>query len=593
MKKTMERVKNFICPDGAYMLLLTAYAMRHVNWGLDMLDTGYSYINFQFMDMEHMDSMWLFSTYLANVIGSFIMKLPFADTLLGQNIYTTLLVAAIAIVGYLFCTRKLNMSRWITFLGEVIALSLCWCPSSVLYNYVSYLLLAICVVFLYKGLTEEKNWFLFAAGICLGVNILTRFSNLPQMALIVAVWAYGVLEYLKTKEKGAFKISVNRTLWCLGGYLTGLLPLLGIIHIQYGLDEYIMGISRLFGMTETATDYSPFNMVISVLYSYYENIFWIIKIACYVLVGMIVCLIVKKIVKSRVAEIVISMVFAIVAIYEFYSGDLCNVDFYSYDSIRNPSILFMMLTMAIAFVKLIRKDVEIAEKLVGIIVVLIIFISSIGSNNGTYSSLNNLFFAAPYTLCNVYLFVCETKDIVVKKVSLSVMPIKAMLVAVVLFFGYQTMMFGYTYFYAEAEGAKNVVATVEDIPLLEGIKMSPERAEEITVAYEYVQAQGIADRESIHVGHRPSIAYYLQLAPAFNSWPSLHSYHLDQMTRDVEVLQGQINRGEVKPPVIITATSYPDYDIDEKWTLLLDFMEVNGYERTLEVGEFVFYEAVQ
>ena len=121
--------------------------------------------------------------------------------------------------------------------------------------------------------------------------------------------------------------------------------------------------------------------------------------------------------------------------------------------------------------------------------------------------------------------------------------------------------------------------------------MSPERAEEITVAYEYVQEHGIQDRESIHVGHRPSIAYYLQLAPAFNSWPSLHSYHLNQMTLDVEELQRQINRGEVEPPVIIGATSYPDYDVDPKWTLLLEFMEENGYERTLEVGEFVFYEA--
>lgn len=607
MKKAMERVKNFICPDVAYILLLTAYAMRHVNWGLDMLDTGYSYINFQFMDMEHMDSMWIFSTYLANVIGSIIMKLPFADTLLAQNVYTTLFVAALTVVGYLFCTKKLKISKFITFLGEVIALSLCWCPSSVLYNYVSYLLLAVCVVFLYKGLIEEKKWLLFAAGVCLGVNVLTRFSNLPQMVLILAVWAYGVLEYIQSREKGAFKITVNRTLWCLGGYLSGLLPFLGYIHIRYGLDAYIDGISRLFGMTETANDYSPISMVISVLYNYYLNIHWIVKMGCYVIIGMVAWFVAGYVKKNiafvqnhKMVQMVVDLVvgaisvgLSVLMIRNFYVSGMCTLDFYGYDAICNPSIVFMMLTMLIAGIKLVRKDVEIADKLIGIIVVLIIFISSIGSNNGIYSSLNNLFFAAPYTLWNVYVFVKNAEDIVIKKITLSLVPLKAMLVAVLLFYGYQTLMFGCTYFYVEAEGAKNVSETVENIPLLEGIKMSPERAEEIMVAYDYVQEHGIQDRESIHVGHRPSIAYYLQLAPAFNSWPSLHSYHLDQMVLDIEVLQGQINRGEVRPPVIITATSYPDYDIDEKWTLLLEFMEVNGYERTLEVGEFVFYEAVK
>lgn len=605
MKKAMERVKNFICPDWVYILLLAAYSMRHVHWGLDMLDTGYSYINFQHMDYEHMDSMWLFSTYLANGIGSIIMKLPFADTLLGQNIYTTLFVAALAIVGYMFCTRKLNMSKGITFLGEFIALSLCWCPSSVLYNYISYLLMLISVFFLYKGLVEEKKWYQFAAGICLGANVLTRFSNLAQAALILAVWAFGVLEHIECREKGALKRTLNRTLWCLGGYLAGLLPFLGYIHIKYGMDEYIMGISRLFGMTETATDYAPINMVITVFYNYYLNIYWVLKIVYYVLIGTVVWFVVdlmkKKIMSvqnnktlQKVLDIiagVASIMLAVTMIYNFYVDGLCNMDFYSYDSIRDPSILFMMLAMVIAFVKLLRKDVVLADKLIGIIIILIIFISSIGSNNGTYSSLNNLFLAAPYILWNVYEFVRDVKEIVIKKVSLSVVPVKAMLIAVLLFYGYQTVMFGYTYFYVEAEGAKNVTETVDGIPLLEGIKMSPERAEEITVAYEYVQEHGIQDRESIHVGHRPSIAYYLQLAPAFNSWPSLHSYHLDQMVLDVEELQGQINRGEVEPPVIIGATSYPDYDVDPKWTLLLEFMEENGYERTLEVGEFVFYEA--
>ena len=41
-------------------LILLIYPMRHVNWGLDLWDTGYNYANFLYMGTEHMDPMWLF-----------------------------------------------------------------------------------------------------------------------------------------------------------------------------------------------------------------------------------------------------------------------------------------------------------------------------------------------------------------------------------------------------------------------------------------------------------------------------------------------------------------------------------------------------
>jgi hypothetical protein len=67
-KKTILKVN--ILP----WLILLIYPLRHVNWGLDLWDTGYNYANFQYMGTEHMDSMWLFSTYLANVTGNFLMN---------------------------------------------------------------------------------------------------------------------------------------------------------------------------------------------------------------------------------------------------------------------------------------------------------------------------------------------------------------------------------------------------------------------------------------------------------------------------------------------------------------------------------------
>ena len=88
----LEKVHKYIFPA-----ILLFYPLRHINWGLDLGDTGYNYGNFQFMGTEHMDPMWLFSTYLASAVGRLLMNLPFADTMLGMNFYTGLAVSLLAL----------------------------------------------------------------------------------------------------------------------------------------------------------------------------------------------------------------------------------------------------------------------------------------------------------------------------------------------------------------------------------------------------------------------------------------------------------------------------------------------------------------
>ncbi len=39
-----------------------------------------------------MDSMWYFATWIANVFGNALTKLPWGDTMLGMNVYTSLVV---------------------------------------------------------------------------------------------------------------------------------------------------------------------------------------------------------------------------------------------------------------------------------------------------------------------------------------------------------------------------------------------------------------------------------------------------------------------------------------------------------------------
>ena len=261
----LEKEKRTALLEIFGLLFLVLYPLRHINIGLDLWDTGYNYANFTYMGTEHMDSMWLFSTYLATAAGHLLTKLPGAGGLLGMNLYTGLFAGALAVMGYLFCTRRIGMGRLPVFLGEAAALSLCWCPTALLYNYLTYVLFLAGVILLYRGLTEERKGLLAAAGACLGANVLTRFSNLPEAGLIVAVWIYDVVLCGRKERRAGFGRTLRHTGWCLAGYAASLAAFLGYIGVRYGIGEYVEGIRRLFAMTDTATDYKADSMLMGIL----------------------------------------------------------------------------------------------------------------------------------------------------------------------------------------------------------------------------------------------------------------------------------------------------------------------------------------
>ena len=188
-------LKNYIFP-----LILILYPLRNIFIGLDLADTGYNYANFRYMGLEHMDSMWLFSTYLANVVGHLLTLLPGGHTLLGMNLYTGLWVSLTAVFVYFFCVGKLHVPSALVFLGEFVALSLCWSPSAVLYHYLTYLLFTIGAMLLYLGLTKENSLFLVLAGAALGSNVFVRFPNLTEAVLILALWGYGIFAKKKFSQ---------------------------------------------------------------------------------------------------------------------------------------------------------------------------------------------------------------------------------------------------------------------------------------------------------------------------------------------------------------------------------------------------------
>ncbi|MCM1191771.1 MAG: hypothetical protein NC123_05770 [Butyrivibrio sp.] len=616
--------------ENLFIIILAFYPLRHVYWGLDLMDTGYNYANYTYMGTEHMDPMWLFSVWLSNAVGHWLTRLPGGGQLVGMNIYTGLFVSLLALAGYWFCTRKLRIRPWIAFLGEMAAVSLCWCPTALLYNYMTYVLFLGCFILLYLGLTKDRKEFLIGAGVCLGANVLVRFSNLPEAAMILAVWVYDFLCAREEKQSGAAQREglprkiLRHTGWCLLGYLAALVVLFGCIDMKYGMGEYVKGISRLFGMTDVASDYKAVSMIINILKDYTQNLYWVIRIVFFPAVGVALSA-AAGLIKGKAAVLVRRGVQAVCVILSvamagwlYYRGadgqktPFCTLDFCEYASMWRPALLFLMLTLFIAAVRVFHPKSRKEDRLVGGMLILVIFLTAIGSNNRTYPSINNLFIAAPYTLQACRSFLKEAGDKKIARVTISPFPVKCALSVFLLLCCFQFAGFGMKFVFAEAGGVRDISGKVDNNEVLKNVKLSGEKAEWMSSLSAYVNESGLQGQEVILYGTPlsrsiPALSFYLQMPSAFNPWINLGSYSYAVFEEDMRELEG-------KTPVVILEDAAALYEeggegaltragiseatieyvaSDEKLQAILNFMEQSGYVQTFRNEKFGVYRCAE
>ncbi len=595
--------------DALAVLFFLLYPLRHVTWGLDLWDTGYNYGNFRFLYSGYRDSMWFFSTYLSEIVGHVLTCLPFGNTLVGMNCYTALLPFGLATIGYFFCTGRLGINRFAAFLGEEIALSLCWCPTAKLYDYLTYLFFLLASVLVYRGLVLENRKWLFLAGVCLGINVFVRFSNLPEVGMILAVWAFGILWGMEEKKNPLARIGFD-TLWCVLGFLAALAVILGFISVKYGFSAYVEGIQRLFGMTESATDYTPLAMLRGMIYPYLDLAYWVSRMLIFLVGATVVTVLCEKQkwISGKLAKGVeiMACVIAMAALLYWvctrgFSSDL----YYSYDPIYRPAALFMLGAMIVAAIRILQKKVSLPEKLISGMVILILLLSALGSNNNIYPSMNNLFLAGPYLLWELWkLFVYGLRK------QRMVIPAAFWCGCLAFFCMFQFVCFGLTFQFAEATGVQNIGATVENVPVLAGVKMSAEKArwmQDLTDGIAYYELQ---DREVVLYGKIPALAYYLDMKPASNLWCILDSYNGETMKKDLDQLSERLAKENANSPVVILDRTYFETqtkeflaempkDMDEalvlvetkyrKYALMNRFLKQNQYSELFETEKFMVY----
>ncbi len=563
-----------------FPIVLLLWPLAACRQGVSVMDTTYSLANFRYPDS--IGTMWRFATFLANMTGSFLIRLPFGKTMLGMNILCLLFISVTALLSYFVLKRHLPARE--VFLGEVIAVSFCWCPAVILYNYLTYLLFTVCVLLLYEGVSAypKRQGLFFAAGVLLGLNVLVRFSNLAECALILALWFWCYLE--KTGPAEGAKL----TGLCIGGFAAGFFIAYGLSAILYGPAAFFEMIPLLFGSTQSVASYTFSGMILSVLSAYLHSLRWILLAAVCTLAGCVFFRL--PILKERAVIKKILYVLGIAVLFRFYYGrGMFHLNYQDYGSMFEWGMAVVILAAALAAAGAAGAfGFPAGERFLAFAVLLMIVILPLGSNNYTYPVLNCLFIAAPYALAVFSGLLGKTKG---KDIHF---PWKSMILAFLVMAFLQSGIFHVRFAFRDGTDGTKRSERVEESAVFGSMYTTPENASSLRDLLAFLEKEGLAGTPSIVMGNAPGIHYLMELPPAIDTaWPDLDSYPAESLSRQLKRQAGlHTEKGIPLPLVVIHKEEKAQSEsAEEKQKILGDYLAGNPYSVIYDNNGYTVWSA--
>lgn len=576
-----------------FPVILILFPLLKVNQGIDLTDTAYSLGNYAFFGENTV--LWTLLTFLSNVLGFFFTKLPFGGTMLGMKAYSSLLISAMALLGYRFFRTK--MPAVIAFLAELSAIGMCWCPSVILYNYMTYALLLTAVILLFRGLVRKHPGCLVAAGVVLGLNTLVRFPNNGlEVLLILTLWYYG---YLKKKPLAEI---AKETGLCIAGYAAGFVTVLAGMMLLYGTGTLGTMIEGIFGMAGSASDYTFGEMLGMITDAYLHGAGWMAYMVLCILPGIPFFAIQKEcfpLLRKVVYCICIVFLFIVLGRWGMF-----NFKYYQKEAALQWGVVFLILSLGICVWMLFSRMHDCEWKLIAAMSLIVILITPLGSNNYVWPALNNLFFVAPITFWTIYRFARWGRPYLDVTGKVPLFSVKAMTMAMVVAFLIQAVGIGCNYVFLDGEDGHKRDTTVEGSRILRGMKTNAGNAGTLEELNTFMLENNTEYRNKklILYGNIPGLSYYLHKAPAvYTSWADLDTNSYERLAEDLNTLN-QTMTEENRPLVIFSEEIMAQVlDLQEngmtgdgsvweqKLKAILDFMTVNEYQMVFENEKYAVF----
>lgn len=622
-----------------YVIVLIAYPLLKVNQGLYVGDTTYSPANFAFHGSMH--GTWTVATYLANALGSILMKLPGGATLLGLNIWTSLIVSLTAILPLILLNRDISIHM--LFAGGMLALGLCWCPTTILYNYLTYLLFTAGALLLYRGICDDKWLYFAAAGLVLGINVFTRLPNVTETALILVLWFAGWISHKPVRDV------IRQTLTCIAGYAAGFIVLWIIVSARYGISAYPDMIHNMFAMTDKAVDYKPTAMITAMFEDYLYAGLWI----ALWLAGAILCALIYHLVSARSgrtaeagsdsgnesepnsdaervrrAPVIICAISAVavfaVVIRLCYGRGMFSFNYYEYRAVYFWAVILLFFTTVMALYVICRRnpiwsddEAYRRKRILSLTMLIMIYVTCIGSNNGLYPIVNNMFITAPYILW----MVCDmVRGLILSDRDMGTAGdtgasedkspighltgacIYAMLVLTgVLYLGTFIQSVGFHFGYSFNDGIYGEArdAYVTGYERTAGIRTTQANAQALQGLMDHIYAHKSEGDSVILYGEIPGLGYILDMPSALTTfWPDLDSYNYAEWSADLETAEPAYII--VSLPAAAWMSADPEaisyfgddalaYDSDPKIADLASYISEHGFVQDYANDAYVVY----
>ena len=564
-KKYQAPLEKFFFP-----VVLILYPLIGVNQGLDITDTTYGLANYEFF--SSIDPMWALSTFLSNVTGSIIMKLPGAGTMLGMSIYCSFIISIIALVPYYLLQRW--MPGWMIFIGEFIAESLCWCPRVILYNYLTYLFFTLGTLFLLMGMFEweRQNRYLMLAGFFLGLNVMVRFPNIVEAGMILVLWFFEII------TRGKFLETVYKTLICIGGYVLGLLIPFLLVTALYGPKAYFEMIGSLLGMTSGASDYTAGGMISSIVSAYLTTgADMIIMIPC-IAAGIFMFMMLPD--KYILIKKVFYIIGLLVLVRYYFAGGVFTRNYHYNDSIFQAAMMLVILAIILSVIGsagVLNGSKE--EQTLAFAILMIILITPLGSNNYTHPILNNLFVIAPVFL---WLFRRLMQRLGEGHYNF---PWQAMITMVITVVLVQGAIFHYCFAFGDGTDGQKRNSRCS-IPKVSAMVTTEGNAQSLDELYQGLSDNGLLNGKALFFGGVPGLSYIFDLEPAIDTvWPDLDSYSVEKFKDQLKGISEQNSE-----PIVIIGKEMADYaNIEEKYNILVDYITQHDYNKVFESDRFTVY----
>lgn len=559
-------------------VILLLYPLRNAARGLDLMDAGYALGNYRFFD--GMDQMWKLATYLANITGVLLSKLPFGDNWIGMNVYCGLLIGAVAAAVYLFLYEHYGKEHkgisFLLFLAEFVAMSLCWSPVVILYHYLGYLLMTVATMLLFTAITKDNTRYFIASGVILGLCVAVRMPNITYMAFILPLWCW----CFWNRQKG------TRTLLCIGGYLVGLLVPIAVICVRYGVMSYPQMISALFGMTDNATDYKPTSMVMAMFGDYIQYSVWLLLFLAYMIVGMLSIWGINRFLRDEIKNKITSAfkmfyTAGLLVVLRFcYGRGMFDFDYSAYFSMYKWVTVYLLIVIVFCIWCLLRKSSNMEFKLWAVFLLVTILITPLGSNNGLYPIINNLFLVAPISL----LLLLEA--FVQSRKAAYGLPFRITLNFVLVCVAVQSILFGVGFIFHDAGVQTDAVRVqLKCSKVADGLVTTSEKKAALEELDHYLYENDLQEKQAILYGDIPAITYLFDMEPAiFSTWADLDSKSIDILKTELDELSKSDNIQEL-PVVIFGRLSVERLTKEDglayqKLELIQRFLKKNGYEQT-------------